>query len=458
MNTSDSALHFDGAVRDPDVAGAGRASRQETIQRLKERDNTTNLWYLARDYAIILGTIAIALWSFSVVEVAGLGWWWDVPIAVLAVIVLGAAQHNLGGCIHEGTHYTLMADRKKSELVSDWFAAFPIYTSTHAFRLHHLAHHQFVNDPERDPNFDQARDSGHWLDFPIAHIDFLVAIFKQLNPVRLVSYIAARARYSAIGVDTNPYADPQRRGSPWVIRAGVLFAVGAPAVVMTCIHFEQRILGMVLLAAMFAAVTGYYLTRREEDFSHSRITPVISHRSTQIGRVVFLGVLYGALTVGEWATGAPTWGYFGLFWILPLFTTFPLFMILREWLQHGNADRGRYTNSRIFLTNPLFAYAIFPWGMDYHLPHHIVASVPHYKLKDLHALLSEEPEYARQALVVEGWSHRGEAGHPTIIDVLGPGYTPQGNPVHVDDETLELADINDRAGIDAHVKASRSAG
>lgn len=458
MNTSPSALHFDAALREPVEASRVRSSRHETIQRLKERDNTTNLKYLARDYAIIVATIAVAFWSFGAVEDAGLGWWWDIPVAIVAIVILGAAQHNLGGCVHEGTHYTLMADRKMSELVSDWFAAFPIYTSTQAFRLHHLAHHQFVNDPERDPNFDQARDSGHWLDFPIAHVDFLVAIVKQLNPVRLVSYIAARARYSAIGVDTNPYADPERRGSPWLIRAGVLFAVGAPAVVMTCIVLEQRMLGLVALVVMLAAVVGYYLTRDEADFPQSRINPVISHRTTQIGRVVFLGIVYVALTLGEWATGVPTWGYYGLFWILPMFTTFPLFMILREWLQHGNADRGRYTNSRIFLTNPLFAYAVFPWGMDYHLPHHIVASVPHYKLKDLHELLSEEPEYAEKALVVEGWSHHGEAGHPTIIDVLGPGYTPQGNPVHVDDATLELADINDHAGIDTHVKASRSAG
>ena len=57
--------------------------------------------------------------------------------------------------------------------------------------------------------------------------------------------------------------------------------------------------------------------------------------------------------------------------------------------------------------------------MDYHLPHHLFASVPHYKLKDLHNYLLGDPQYAEKGLVVEGWSHHKSAGHPTIVDVLG---------------------------------------
>ena len=168
-----------------------------------------------------------------------------------------------------------------------------------------------------------------------------------------------------------------------------------------------------------------------------------------------MALLYGALTLTEIGTGAPVWGYFLLFWILPLFTTFPLFMVLREWLQHGNADRGRYTNSRIFLVNPFVRYAVFPWGMDYHLPHHLFASVPHYKLKDLHELLRRDPEYAEKGMVVEGWSRPRSNGRPTVVDVLGPDYAPEDREVHVDDATLEHADINDKAAIARQVEASR---
>ena len=170
--------------------------------------------------------------------------------------------------------------------------------------------------------------------------------------------------------------------------------------------------------------------------------------------------LFGALTLTEYYTQAPVWGYYGLLWVLPLFLTFPLFMVLREWIQHGNADRGRYTNSRIFIVNPVLRYAVFPFGMDYHLPHHINASVPHYRLKDFHAyLMDRDKKYAAQALVVEGWKQdEDELSPPGIVDVLGPKYTPQGNKVHIDNDTLIEADVNDKAAIAAHVEASRADG
>ncbi len=196
------------------------------IHALKERDNTTNIGYLAHVYLIMAVTIGLTVFAFHEMAAGAISWWWAAPISIAAVFSMGASQHQLGGVVHEGVHYMLFADKKGSELASDWFGAFPIYTSTYAFRLHHLAHHQFVNDPVRDPNFDQAKESGHWLDFPVAHLEFAWAVLKLLWLPNTVRYIMARAKYSAIGVDTNPYADTKRKGSPWAIRNGVLFAVG----------------------------------------------------------------------------------------------------------------------------------------------------------------------------------------------------------------------------------------
>jgi fatty acid desaturase len=430
---------------------------QAELQALKSRDNHTNFSYIGLVYLVVVATIAATMWVYSAIQAGTLSWWWAVPVTFVAIVSIGASQHQLGGVVHEGTHYILFANRKMNELVSDWLAAFPIYTSTYAFRLHHLAHHQFVNDPHRDPNFSQAKDSGHWLDFPLTHIELLVAIAKQLNPVRLVSYIVARARYSALGVDSNPYADSKRPGSPWAIRVGVLFAVGAPAVLIPLIAMQMWVAAAVALVVSWTATMAYYWYIPDAEYPQSRIEPVISHRATALNRIAYMGLLYGGLTIAEYATGAPVWGYFGLLWILPLFTTFPLFMVLREWLQHGNADRGRYTNSRIFYVNPIVRYAVFPWGMDIHLPHHLFASVPHYKLPDLHRLMLRDPEYAEKCRVVEGWSHRKTPDRPTVVDVLGPDYAPENKEVHVDDATLELAEINDKAAIQKHSDESRSA-
>lgn len=427
------------------------------VKQLKERDDHTNFRYIALVYTIIFVTIGATVWSFHLVAGAGLGWWWNIPAVIVATVVIGASQHQLGGIIHEGTHYILFKDRVLNEAVSDWLGAFPIYTSTYAFRLHHLAHHQFVNDPERDPNFNQARDSGHWLDFPVAHIELLMGVVRLLNPVNLFKYILARARYSALGVDSNPYADKDKPGSAWALRAGILFAVGTPFVVIPLIYFGYWTAVAVVLPLLWGATLYYYWHIRDEDYPQSVFNPVISHRVTAYSRVSYLGGLYSVLTVLEFYTGAPVWGYFLLLWLMPLFTTFPLFMILREWVQHGNADRGRFTNSRIFLVNPLVRYAVFPFGMDYHLPHHLYASVPHYNLAELHEAMKDNPEYAEKARLVEGWVWPTEngKGYPTVMDVLGPDYTPHTDEVHVEEAVLEHADINNQAAIRSQIEDSR---
>lgn len=425
------------------------------LQRLKERDNHTNYRYLAINYAIFLTTMTVTVWSFGYAQTSGFGAWLTVPVTVLAVIIIGGFQHQLGGCIHEGTHYILFADRRKNEIISDWFAAFPIYTSTYAFRLHHLAHHQFVNDPVRDPNFAQAEMSGHWLDFPLTQYELLVSVIRQLNPIRLVKYILARARYSAIGSDENPYADKKRMGSPWVVRVGALFAVLMPVTAATLVLLQDWLLALIAHLTISTAVLAFFALLPEEDYAKSRINPIISHRATAISRMGFLALLYGALTLTCYLTGAPAWGYFVLLWLMPLFTTFPLFMIAREWVQHGNADRGRLTNSRVFFVNPIVNWLVFPWGMEYHLPHHIYCSVPHYKLKDLHEILLNDPDYRDKGMVVHGVLGNGSPGAPSIVEVLGPRFAMTGKEISVQDETLELADVNDKDGIARHSEASR---
>src|SRR4029079_14247806 len=163
-------------------AARERPNRQgaEEVQSLKARDNLTNWKHLARIYLIIAAAVAGAVWMIQSSRADDISWWWTVPATIVAIVVIGASQHQFGGAIHEGTHYMLFANRKLNELASDWLAAFPILTTTYHFRLHLLAHNQFVNDPERDPDSSQLHESDHWLDFPVTHVEMLWALLKQL--------------------------------------------------------------------------------------------------------------------------------------------------------------------------------------------------------------------------------------------------------------------------------------
>ena len=439
-----------------------RASRDEKkytrdeIGELRALDNITNVRFIIGTWLVIASAMALAIWGYGAWLAGDIAFVWTVPITIAAALVIGASQHQLGGIVHEGTHFLLFKNRALNEIVSDFTAGFALYTSTHSFRLHHFAHHQFVNDPKRDPNFEQAQESGYWLDFPVEHIELVKGFLRLLWPVSLIRYMAARAKQSAIGTETNPFARPDAMGSPWAIRAGVLYAVGVPLVVVPLVALGQFASAFVVLIGGWIALVAYYAMIPDEHYPQSRIAPVVSLRITSIGRFSFLATVYTSITLAELITGAPAWGYFGLLWILPLFTAFPVFMVLREWIQHGNADRGRFTNTRVFLVGPLSRYAVFPLGMDYHLPHHLFVGVPHYKLKRLHELLLRDPEYAEKCRVVDGWTETRDVERPSIVDVLGPRYAAASRDIHIEEETIAGAKVMDRAGIDAQVVASRA--
>lgn len=436
-----------------------RQSVASEIQSLKARDNTTNLAYLARVWLIIGVTAAMTVSAFSAIAATGWSAWWMLPVGVLAVVVMGASQHQLGGAIHEGAHFMLFADQRLNEVLSDWCAAFPIYSSTYHYRVQHLAHHQFVNDAERDPDLSQLQESGHDLEFPLTHIEFLWALIRQLWLPNLVRYTIARAKYGALGNNKSPYADPALSGSKWPNHIGVLFAAVTPFLLIAAGSTgDWRLVAFALVAAWSAAVA-YYAVIPLEWFPRTRLEPVISHRATAIGRMTFMALVYGALAAAEQMGAGPAWSYYGLLWVLPLFTTFPFVMILRQWVQHGNADRGRFTNTRVFLVGPLVRYAVFPWGMDYHLPHHMFASVPHYKLKALHEVLLRDPEYREKAVVVQGYfgPDHPDTRRPTAVSVLARVHALAAppEPAFVDETVLERAEVSDRAGIGQAVALSR---
>lgn len=203
------------------------------VFRLKARDTVTNWRYLAGVWMVIVAAVALGLTAEAAVSRGELSAWWLVPVFIVTTLAIGASQHQLGGVIHEATHFVLFQNKRLNELASDWLAAFPIYTSTYQYRVHHLAHHQFVNDPSRDPDVAQLKDSDHWLDFPVTHIDVLRKLVRQLWLPNLMRFTLVRARYSAVGHDDNPYIDKSVAPSKLPVRIGVYFAVGVPFIIGT---------------------------------------------------------------------------------------------------------------------------------------------------------------------------------------------------------------------------------
>src|SRR5262245_51715232 len=379
------------------------AGLKEQLQRLRQTDNRTNWYYLLRAYAYLALVIGGSVWFHEYRVAAGWGWGWEVPVVLAAVVLVGAGQHQLSGLAHEGSHHILFRGHYLNELASDWLCMFPLFSTTHHYRLQHLAHHQFVNDPDRDPDVTQLQSSGHWLNFPVSKRQFLLVLLKQLWLPNLLRYTRARARYSAVPTDKNPYVPKGWKPSRLPVRAGVLYLAALTAALTGLVYLGNLALLAAVPAVLLAGVLGFYSLLPERHYSRSRIKPVVPVRVMTLQRMAFNTLLLtGIAWLTVW-TGRPVALYFLLLWVLPILTSFSFFMVLRQLVQHGNGGRGWLTNTRVFFLNRVINFCVLPMGQDYHLPHHLFVTVPHYRLRRLHELLLEYPEYRAQAVIVEGY-------------------------------------------------------
>jgi fatty acid desaturase len=428
------------ALSAPKTKSLKDAELKERLQELRRTDNYTNLYYFFRTYLyfvlVIGGTIAFYHWR----DAAGLSFWWNVPVTLVAIVLIGAGQHQLSGLTHEGAHHILFRNRWFNDLASDLGCMFPIFSSTHHYKLQHLAHHQFVNDPQRDPDISQLQTSGHWLPFPLSKKAFLLALLKQLWLPNLFRFMRIRAAYNSTGTDKNPYMRKGWKPSKVGIRVAIVYLVAQLATLAACVWLGSSLLLATAPWALFAAVMLVFWLLPAAKYHQSRVHSLLSQRIATMLRVsfitcVFNGLAWLSLEVDPW-----TPVYYFLLWLLPLFTSFSFFMILRQWVQHGNADRGWLTNTRTFFVGRFINFSVFPIGQEYHLPHHLFASVPHYRLKELHETLLEYSEYREHATLVHGYflSPEHPQVHPTVLDVLGSEYAPREfRGVHIDNSVLE---------------------
>lgn len=408
------------AIASPEPGSLNDPELLRQVNELRKTDNFINWFYLAREYLFLAAVIGATVSCYYLIDAFSLSWLWAVPATILCIGAVGAGQHRLATLTHEAAHYMLFRNRLLNELVSEWFCMYPILGVTHPYRVQHLGHHQFPNDPERDPDWTQLRASGHRFQFPMTRWGFLWhCVLKQVlwlpNTLR---YALVRAFYVIDPGGNSPYRIKRRR-SPILFVAGFLYAASLAGSLALCVWLEDRWLLAVVPTAIWLAGLAFFGLVPNDWFTEYFIQSDLPPRVQACLRLTFYGLLWPGIAWLTVLTGMPWWFFYGLLWLVPLGTSFAFFMILRQLVQHGNADRGRYTNTRNFEVNPLISFAVFPIGNDYHLPHHLFPMVPHYNLRKAHALLQSIPEYERQAVLVEGYFlHRDPPKHPTVVELM----------------------------------------
>jgi fatty acid desaturase len=182
---------------------------------------------LARRPVVDVPTLAllVLLWAGLIVAYEGHRRRW---LPALAAIAVGLLAMNLSFTVwHEGVHQNFA----RSKRFNHWLArlgAVPVFIPYPRLRVHHLLHHRFTNDPERDPDYWQVQGA------------FWSVGLRYLHGERESRRITSRT----MGAATNNLGDWLQIGvtlaalaalawlSPW----SVLFAFVIPRALLVYVH------------------------------------------------------------------------------------------------------------------------------------------------------------------------------------------------------------------------------
>ncbi|GEM_PF-604287 len=92
--------------------------------------------------ALTWGLILIALQAAIMIDF--------LPFDVFAFIFIGCMQNGLISWTHEASHYSLTRNKKLNDRLADLFIAGPAGATVAGYRQHHVLHHRYLGDPEKE--------------------------------------------------------------------------------------------------------------------------------------------------------------------------------------------------------------------------------------------------------------------------------------------------------------------
>jgi fatty acid desaturase len=120
-------------------------------------------------------------------------------------------------------------------------------------------------------------------------------------------------------------------------------------------------------------------------------------RSTYVSRLLFALVVCGVIT---WFH---LWLVVLLYWILPLSTVLMAILYVRDVAEHFAMPSAGFQHSRTTRTSWLERLLVGQNGINYHAEHHLFPAVPFFRLKELHHLLMQNPDFRDKTVVTHGY-------------------------------------------------------
>jgi len=267
----------------------------------------------------------IANWGLVAASFALVAWRPSALTVVVALVIIGGRHLGLAIMMHDASHRSLFKTRWLNDFVGEWLAAAPTWSHLHAYRKHHLSHHSHAGT-QRDP------DLGLVSGFPTTRASLARKFLRDLSGLTGIKRVYALLLMDFGLLTYTASTDPQRidvSDRTWL----EFYQTGA------------RNFGPVL-------ITNVLLYKTLEELGH---------------------------------------GWLYLLWVGSYLTTFSLFIRIRSMAEHAMTDPGPddFRNTRTTQANWLARLTVAPLNVNFHLEHHLLMTVPYFRLARMHRLLRE---------------------------------------------------------------------
>ena len=251
--------------------------------------------------------------------------WGKILICALALAILAGRQLAMAILMHDASHHSLFKTKWLNTHLTDWLCARPIWNDVSKYRPYHLKHHAKTSQPD-DP------DLGLVKNFPITQSSLFRKFFRDLNGQSGLKFLAGRVLMDLELLEWSVSNDPKP------IPHG--------------------------------------------DRSNLELAKNLLKNSS--GMLISNAAIFSAL----WASGHPK---LYLLWPLAYITPFPLFIRIRAMAEHAGLETSHsaLSNTRTTRAGWLARALVAPIHVNYHIEHHLMASVPHQKLGRMHQMLRE---------------------------------------------------------------------
>jgi fatty acid desaturase len=272
------------------------------------------------------GALSVAT-SWGIVALAfALVTWLPHPLTVIVALVLLGGRHlGLAILMHEAAHRSLFRTRALNDFVGEWLCAAPTWQHLALYRRHHLAHHAHDGRPG-DPDIGLVRG------YPIARTSLLRKFARDLVGITAARRVVALVLMDAEVIGYTASTDPtplDQTGRRFVDKLGA---------------FVRNFFPVALTNTALCAVLC-----------------VIGHP-----------FLY-------------------LLWLAAYGTTFSVFVRLRSLAEHACVPEpgDPFAGTRTTRARVLARLTCAPHHVNYHLEHHLLMTVPHHRLPELHRVLRD---------------------------------------------------------------------